>query len=106
MTAQRVASLSDLPPGTVTAVEIAGRSVALASTEDGVFALQDRCTHGAVKLSEGELDGCTLECWLHGSRFDLRTGKPTGPPAVTPVPTYTVTVVGDDVLVDVDVSAT
>jgi 3-phenylpropionate/trans-cinnamate dioxygenase ferredoxin subunit len=105
VTAQRVASLSDLPRGSVRAVEVDGRQVVLASTEDGIFALQDRCTHGAVKLSEGELDGCTLECWLHGSRFDLRTGKPSGPPAFSPVATYSVRIDGDDVLVDVTTSA-
>ena len=40
--------------------------------------------------SEGEIDDCTLECWLHGSRFDLRTGEPTGLPATEPVPVYPV----------------
>ena len=44
---------------------------------------------------------CEIECWLHGSRFDLRTGKPTGLPATEPVAVYPVTVQGDDVLVDV-----
>jgi 3-phenylpropionate/trans-cinnamate dioxygenase ferredoxin subunit len=106
VTAQRVASLSDLPVGTVREAVVEGRAVVLASTQDGIFALQDRCSHGAVKLSEGELDGCTLECWLHGSRFDLRTGKPTGPPAFTPVATYAVTVSEDDVFVDIATPAT
>ena len=50
---------------------------------------------------EGEIDGCTLECWLHGSRFDLRTGNPSGPPATVPVPTYPVSVEGDTVFVTV-----
>ena len=54
-----------------------------------------------MALSEGEVDGCTLECWLHGSRFDLRTGKPTGPPASVAVPVYPVQVTDGDVLVDV-----
>jgi 3-phenylpropionate/trans-cinnamate dioxygenase ferredoxin component len=40
-----------------------------------------------------------VECWLHGSCFDLRTGKPTGPPATRPVATYEVKIDGDDVLV-------
>jgi 3-phenylpropionate/trans-cinnamate dioxygenase ferredoxin subunit len=52
-------------------------------------------------LSEGDVEGCEIECWLHGSRFDLRTGKPSGPPATEPVPVYAVRVDGDDVLVDV-----
>ena len=54
------------------------------------YAIYDECSHAAVPLSEGEVDGCTLECWLHGSRFDLRTGEPTGLPATVPVPVYPV----------------
>ncbi len=54
-----------------------------------------------MSLAEGEVDGCTLECWLHGSRFDLRTGQPSGPPAVTAVATYPVSVEGDTVVVTV-----
>ena len=52
---------------------------------------------------QGEIDGCTLECWLHGSRFDLRTGQPSGPPAVAPVPTYPVEI-RDDGYVYVDLA--
>ena len=55
---------------------------------DEVFAIEDECCHAAVALSEGDVDGCTIECWMHGSRFDLRTGKPTGPPATEPVPVF------------------
>ena len=63
--------------------------------------------NAAVALSEGEVADCTLECWLHGSTFDLSTGKPTGPPATDPVATFPVeireTTDGDmDVYVDVD----
>jgi 3-phenylpropionate/trans-cinnamate dioxygenase ferredoxin subunit len=47
------------------------------------------------------VEGCEIECWLHGSRFDLRTGKPTSLPATEPVPIYPVKVEGGDVLVDV-----
>ena len=53
---------------------------------------QDLCSHAAVALSEGEVADCTIECWLHGSRFDLRTGKPTGLPATEPVATFPVDV--------------
>ena len=57
-------------------------SIAIVHGEDGEFyAIHDECSHAAVPLSEGEVEGCTLECWLHGSRFDLRTGEPTGLPA-------------------------
>ena len=55
-----------------------------------------------IALSEGEVDGCTLECWLHGSRFDLRTGEPTGLPATEPVPVYPVEIRDGDVYVSLD----
>jgi 3-phenylpropionate/trans-cinnamate dioxygenase ferredoxin subunit len=69
--------------------------------EDGtVHAIDDECTHGKVSLSEGEVDGCTIECWLHGSRFDLLSGRPTSLPATVPVAVHTVQVSADgDVLV-------
>ena len=60
------------------------------TAEDQVHAIHDVCTHANVSLSEGELDGCQLECWLHGSRFDLRSGEPSGPPATVPVAVYPV----------------
>ena len=63
------------------------------------------CSHASVALSEGDYeisDGCTVECWLHGSRFDLRTGKPTGLPATEPVATFPVDVRDGDVYVDVE----
>jgi 3-phenylpropionate/trans-cinnamate dioxygenase ferredoxin subunit len=54
-----------------------------------------------VPLSDGEVDGYTVECWLHGSCFDLRTGRPTAMPATAPVPVYPVKIEGDDVLVSI-----
>ncbi len=68
----------------------------MARDGDEVFAIQDQCSHAAVALSEGEVDDCTVECWLHGSRFDLRTGKPTGLPATEPVATFPVDVRDDE----------
>ena len=78
------------------------RGVDLTVRSGETHAISDICSHGAVSLSDGEVEDCTIECWLHGSRFHLRTGKPTGPPAVRPVPVYPVTVDGERVLVDVD----
>ncbi|GHH26550.1 non-heme iron oxygenase ferredoxin subunit [Streptomyces lanatus] len=70
--------------------EVEGVPVSLVLTEKQVFAIHDTCSHSAVSLSEGEVDGCTVECWLHGSRFDLRTGEALDPPASRPVPVYAV----------------
>ncbi len=57
-----------------------------------VYALEDRCSHGDIPLSEGEVEGCFIECWLHGSTFDMRTGVPMSPPAASPVRTFPVTI--------------
>jgi 3-phenylpropionate/trans-cinnamate dioxygenase ferredoxin component len=85
----KVCAVEDIEPGTAISADIDGLQVAVVRTDDGqVFAIYDECSHQAVPLSEGEIDGCTLECWLHGSRFDLRTGAPTGLPATQPVPVY------------------
>ena len=100
----RACALSDLGEGEPVAVEIGGEPVAIVRAEGEVYAIRDVCSHAEVPLSEGEVDGCTLECWLHGSRFDLRTGKPTGLPATEPVPVYPVKIEGDDVLVAIEES--
>lgn len=101
MTYVRVAALAELEEDTPTRVELDGTAVALVRTEGEVFAIDDICSHAHVSLSEGEVEDCHIECWLHGSSFDLRTGKPDGPPATQPVPVYPVKIEGDDVLVSV-----
>lgn len=96
----RVCAVDDVPKGGVIAVPVAGIPLAIVHCDDGSFrAIYDECSHAQVALSEGEVEGCTLECWWHGSRFDLRTGKPTGPPASVPVPVYPVEIRAGDVYV-------
>ncbi len=98
----RACSLADLPEEGSVRVELAGRPVCIARSGGEVFALADSCSHADVALSEGDVEDGTVECWLHGSRFDLRSGKPTGLPATRPVPTFPVTIEGDDVLVQME----
>jgi 3-phenylpropionate/trans-cinnamate dioxygenase ferredoxin subunit len=98
----RAASLSDVPEEGAVRVELAGKPVCLARSGGEVFAIGDVCSHADVALSEGDVEDGHIECWLHGSMFDLRTGEPTGLPATRPVPTYPVTVEGDDVLVQME----
>ncbi|WP_156251103.1 non-heme iron oxygenase ferredoxin subunit [Pseudactinotalea terrae] len=108
MTAQVVAERGDLEPGEAMRLELDGADgslveVALVRAENGeYFAISDICSHGQVSLSEGEVDGMSIECWLHGSTFSLLTGEPESLPAVRPVPTYPVTYDGDQVLIDID----
>jgi 3-phenylpropionate/trans-cinnamate dioxygenase ferredoxin subunit len=96
----RVCSASDLTEESAFGVEIGGEAVCVVRSAGRFFALRDECSHAEVALSEGEVEDGKIECWLHGSQFDLVTGKPTSLPAIEPVPTYAVTVDGDDVYVD------
>ena len=89
MSMEPVLASADLTPGTAVRVVVADREVCVVRTEDGsVHAIDDICTHGEVSLAEGDVVGCTVECWLHGSAFDLRTGEPTSPPAFEPVEVF------------------
>ena len=74
-------------------LDLAGHPICLARSRGRIHALLDVCSHGQVALSEGEIDDGHVECWLHGSRFELATGRPTGPPATQPVPVHPVRVV-------------
>jgi 3-phenylpropionate/trans-cinnamate dioxygenase ferredoxin subunit len=100
VTFQRACALGDLTDGTPLRVEVDGLAVAVVKHDDEVFAIEDECSHAAVPLSDGDVEDCTIECFLHGSRFDLRTGKPTGLPATEPVPVFPVQINGDDVLIE------
>jgi 3-phenylpropionate/trans-cinnamate dioxygenase ferredoxin component len=95
----RVCALADVPEGAAVRVDVGTEPVCLVRVQGEVFAIRDVCSHADVPLSEGEVEGTTVECWLHGSRFDLRTGTPTGLPATEPVPVYETTIEDDSVLV-------
>jgi 3-phenylpropionate/trans-cinnamate dioxygenase ferredoxin subunit len=102
MTFERACALAEVPVDEALGVTLGRYEVAVARHEDEVFAVENICSHAAVALSEGDVEDCTVECWLHGSRFDLRTGKPTGLPATEPVATFPVDVRDGDVYVDTD----
>lgn len=96
----RVCRVDELPEVGGAKAEIEGRIVSVIRAEDGsVHCIDDECTHGRVSLSEGDVEGCEIECWLHGSRFNLVSGKPTGLPATVPVVVHSVRVADGEVLV-------
>jgi len=97
----RVCALDDIADGESMAAEVDGVAIAVVRNGDEVYAIQDECSHAAIPLSEGEIDGDEIECWLHGSMFDLRTGKAINLPATEPVPVYPVHIDGGEVHVDV-----
>jgi 3-phenylpropionate/trans-cinnamate dioxygenase ferredoxin subunit len=98
----RVCALADLADRTPFPVEVGDTPVVLVRDGDEVYALRDECTHAELALSDGEVTGRGIECFLHGSCFDLRTGAPNALPATEPVDVFAVTVVDGDVIVDTD----
>lgn len=102
MAFQLACAPTDVPTDEALGVTIGSYDVAIARDGDDFYALQDLCSHASVALSEGEVENCALECWLHGSTFDLRTGKPSGLPAIDPVTTFPVEVREDGIYVDVE----
>jgi 3-phenylpropionate/trans-cinnamate dioxygenase ferredoxin subunit len=76
-----VLALSEMGVGTMRAATIAGREILLCHTKDGVFALDNTCSHAYARMHEGRLRGTRLICPLHGASFDVRDGRVLGPPA-------------------------
>ncbi|HXW36165.1 MAG TPA: non-heme iron oxygenase ferredoxin subunit [Acidimicrobiales bacterium] len=101
----RLCAVRDVEVDSVRRFDVDGFRIALARIGDNFYAIGDRCSHEDYSLSEGELfpEDCELECWKHGSTFDLRTGEPMTLPATKPVPVYPVEVVGEDVMVELPV---
>jgi 3-phenylpropionate/trans-cinnamate dioxygenase ferredoxin subunit len=101
----RVCSVDDVPPESAIPVEVPQNAsrveLAIVHSNGNFFAIYDECSHAQIPLSEGDVGDGEIECYLHGSRFDLRTGEPIGLPATEPVPVYRCHVEGNDVLVDV-----
>lgn len=93
-----VCALADLPPGGVVRV-VAEVPLAVFNVDGELFCIDDTCTHQDASLADGYLEGCAVECPLHASVFDLRTGVPEGPPARRPVRTHEVVVRDGTVLV-------
>jgi 3-phenylpropionate/trans-cinnamate dioxygenase ferredoxin subunit len=100
--AVRLCTTGELDPGQARRFDVAGHRIALVRVGDDFYAIGDRCTHADYSLAEGEVfpDELSIECWKHGSTFNLVTGEPECLPATKPVPVYKVRVEGDDVNVE------
>ena len=99
----RLCDRDDLKAGEARRFDVEGHPVCLVRIADEFHALGDTCSHADFSLSEGEVDEdeCTIECWKHGSAFNLLTGEPESLPATRPVPVYLVRVDDDGVHVEV-----
>ena len=101
MSGVKVCAVEDISVSAAVKVTIEGVPIAVVKDSAGdIHAIGDECTHGEISLSEGFVEDGTLECWAHGSKFELATGKPKNFPAFDPVPVYKVTITDGDVYVD------
>jgi 3-phenylpropionate/trans-cinnamate dioxygenase ferredoxin subunit len=101
----RVCAVSDLSVSSAKKVVVDGTAIAVVMDSAGdVHAIGDTCTHGDISLSEGFVEDDTLECWAHGSKFELTTGKPLTLPAYEPVPVFTVEILDGDVYIGEKIS--
>ncbi|UFS60352.1 non-heme iron oxygenase ferredoxin subunit [Subtercola endophyticus] len=101
MAAVRICALTELNENEALRVEIDGVAIALVKDSAGdCHAIGDTCTHGDISLAEGFVEDDTLECWAHGSKFSLLTGKPLTLPAYEPVPVYELSIVDGDIYID------
>ena len=101
-----VARVEDVPPGTATVVQVGGAELALVNVNGTFFAIDNECTHRGGFLGEGEINtdwgDWAIECPLHGSVFDVRTGEVLNPPAPTPLRTHPLEVDGGVVKVSAE----
>ena len=94
---------ADIKPGRAIRVTIAGHGIAIAKAKDGkVFALDDKCSHGEISLSEGFVENDSIECWAHGAKFSLETGAALTLPAFEPVAVYEVFVEDGQIYLEYD----
>ncbi len=98
-----VAKVDDIPEGTAQAFTVNGEFIAVARCNGEFYAIDNICSHAYAELDEGEVDTdeCMIECPLHGSQFYLETGQPRTLPAIVPIDTYLVQIVGDEIQVAV-----
>jgi nitrite reductase/ring-hydroxylating ferredoxin subunit len=95
----KVAESKDIGPSTMKAVDVAGEKICIINIEGSYNAIGNVCTHMGGPLNEGKLEGFEVQCPWHGSKFDVRTGEPTKPPARQAVSSYEVKIQDNNILV-------
>lgn len=101
----KVCALGELSTSTAKKVVVDGTAIAVVMDSAGdVHAIGDTCTHGDISLSEGFVEDGTLECWAHGSKFELASGRPLTLPAYEPVPVFAVEIIDGDVYIGEKIS--
>jgi 3-phenylpropionate/trans-cinnamate dioxygenase ferredoxin subunit len=99
----RICPVADIKPGKAIRVKVGDLAIAIVRTKAGdIKAIDDKCSHGEISLSEGFVDGDTIECWAHGAKFSLNTGEALTLPAFEPVATYEVIIDNDEIYLEID----
>ena len=99
----KICKVSDVPIGKAIRVKIGDDAIAIVHTPNGdVKAINDKCSHGEISLSEGFVDNETIECWAHGAKFSLATGEALTLPAFEPVAKYEVIIDNGDIFLEID----
>lgn len=99
----RICAVDDIKPGKAIRVKIGETAIAVVKTKAGeIRALDDKCSHGEISLSEGFIDNETIECWAHGAKFSLATGEALTLPAFEPVAIYEVIIDNGDIFIEID----
>ena len=94
-------ALSELAEGKMQMCTAGGREIVVCRSKEGIFALDNICTHAYARLNEGRLRGTRLICPLHGAAFDIRDGRALGAPASRPLAIHRVTVIDDRIDISV-----
>ena len=93
--------LSELKESIPVKLEKGGKTICVTRIGDEVFAIDDTCSHAEASLTEGEVSGFKIECWLHGAEFDLRTGQAITLPATIALATYPVSIEANSVTIEI-----
>jgi 3-phenylpropionate/trans-cinnamate dioxygenase ferredoxin subunit len=102
MPAVRVAALDEIAIGSNRAFDVGGRSILVARTSMGLFAIENRCSHAQQALEGGKMKAVHIFCPLHGVRFDMRDGRPAGTLTDKPIRTWPVIITDGQILLDLD----
>lgn len=101
--AVRICRVDEIKAGKAIRVKIGDDAIAIAKTKSGdVYAIDDKCSHGEISLSEGFIEKDTIECWAHGAKFSLASGEALTLPAYEPVKTYEVLIENDEIFLEID----
>lgn len=99
----RICAVEDIKPGKAIRVKVGEEAIAIVRTKaDEIKAINDKCSHGEISLSEGFIDNETIECWAHGAKFSLATGEALTLPAFEPVAVYEVIIENGDIFLEID----